>query len=138
MTREVLVWVHGDSLSIEDPAVQKYPRSPRVFVFDRPWLRGRQLSFKRLFFIYESAGEVTDEIRWGDPVEEIHASSREHGCGKVAVTWSAAPRFAEIVAALRHDLDVEVLPAPALVSVPDDFVPRRFTAFWKKYGQDWH
>jgi hypothetical protein len=44
------VWLHGDSLSKRDPALQKYPGAPTVFVFDRPFLEKARLSFKRIFF----------------------------------------------------------------------------------------
>ena len=47
---KTLVWLHGDSLSDQDPAARRYPEAQRVFVFDRPFLERARLSFKRIFF----------------------------------------------------------------------------------------
>jgi hypothetical protein len=137
MNPSTLVWIHGDSLSPHDPAAKRHPGAPRVFVFDRPMLQSAPLSFKRLHFIYECASEAADEIRVGDPVEELEAACQEHGCTRIAVTASPAPRFGEIAATLSRRLDLEVIPAEDLVSVPDGYLPRRFSQFWKKYGLEW-
>ena len=57
------VWLHGDSLSKQDPARKRYPEGPSVFVFDRPFLDRARLSFKRIFFLYECAIKAADEMR---------------------------------------------------------------------------
>lgn len=132
-----LIWIHGDSLSPDDPAARRYPGAPRVFVFDRLLLAMSELSFKRLFFLYECAGEAADEIRLGNPVEEVLEACREHGREKVAVTATHAPRFRELVSQLQRHLPVEIIPDEPLVSVPDDYLPRRFSAFWRLYGNEW-
>ncbi|NDD81615.1 MAG: hypothetical protein EBZ53_03455 [Verrucomicrobia bacterium] len=65
---KTMVWLHGDSLSDQDPAALRYPGADRVFVFDRLFLKQAQLSFKRLFFLYECAAEAVQEIRLGEAV----------------------------------------------------------------------
>lgn len=137
MNPSTLVWIHGDSLSPHDPAAERHPGAPRVFVFDRPMLESAPLSFKRLHFIHECASEAADEIRVGDPVVELSAACRERGCTRIAATRSHAPRFAEIAAALSQRVDLEVIPAEELVSVPDDYLPRRFSRFWRDHGLEW-
>ena len=132
-----LVWLHGDSLSEKDPAAMKYPEAPRVFVFDRPFLELAKLSFKRIFFIYECAVEAAQEIRVGETMAELSEAARLWGAGKVAVTDSVSPRWRELVAELRKDLEVEVVPRVDLVEVPADYQAKRFTPFWKKFGNEW-
>jgi hypothetical protein len=132
-----LVWLHGDSLSPEDPAVKAYPGCPRVFVFDAPWLKERQLSFKRLFFLYECALEAADEVRVGSVVDELVQAVADHGCDGVVVTKSDAPRFDETISLLQTRVQVERVDAESWISIPDEFPLRRFTAFWKKLGTEW-
>lgn len=133
----VLVWIHGDSLGPADPAVQARPDAVRVFVFDRPLLAELQPSFKRLFFLYESAVGVADEIRLGDPVVELFEACRTHRAERIAVTRSWSPRFAEIVDRLRAWVPVDLHEPVELVSVPDDYAPHRFGEFWRKFGREW-
>lgn len=128
------VWLHGDSLSAQDPALLANPTAPVVFVFDEPFLRSRQLSFKRLFFLYEGALEAIEgrdgEIRRGEVVAELLAFCRERGCDEVHVSSSVAPLFRDYLAALRHELTVVVHEGEPLVSWRGA-APRRFSAFWR-------
>lgn len=132
-----LVWLHGDSLSPTDPAAQAFPSAPRVFVFDEPFLVQKQLAFQRLFFLYECALEAATEIRRGDVVLELKAALAAHQCRRIVVTESPAPEFEAVIRRLRETVPVEVIPAPALVKVPPKAHPARFSAFWRRYGQEW-
>lgn len=134
---KTLVWLHGDSLSEQDPAALKYPEAERVFVFDRPFLERAKLSFKRIFFLYECAAEAATEIRVGETAEELREAMRMQGAERLAVTQSVSPRWRELVAELQRDVAVEVVPARDLVEVPEDYEAKRFTPFWKKFGKEW-
>lgn len=137
MSVPVLVWLHGDSLAETDPAVQRYPEAPRVFVFDEPWLRIVRPSFKRLFFLLEGAMEARAEIRLGNPPEQILEAVREHKAGRIAVTRSDAPRFDEWIQCLHDQLELELVEPEPWIHIPEAFPLRRFTPFWKKFGADW-
>ena len=134
---KTLVWLHGDSLSENDPAAVKYPEAPRVFVFDRPFLEKAGLSFKRIFFLYECAAEAAQEIRVGRTVEELKDALTASGAGRLAVTVSVSPRWRELVEELKKSVEVEVVPSHDLVEVPEDYEAKRFTPFWKKFGREW-
>ncbi|NJK90991.1 MAG: hypothetical protein HC904_03630 [Blastochloris sp.] len=95
------------------------------------------MSFKRLFFLYESAAEIPAEIRLGKVVEQLGRLVEEQGYESIAVTESVAPRFRVLLEALKTKHRVELFPEIPLVSVPDDYVPKRFSPFWKKYGREW-
>ena len=62
---------------------------------------------------------------------------KESGAERVAVTESVSPRWRELVAELQQNVEVEVVPAVELVTVPRDVEIKRFTPFWKKYGKEW-
>ncbi|MCX7860294.1 MAG: deoxyribodipyrimidine photo-lyase [Chloroflexus sp.] len=131
-----VVWLHGDSLTPTDPALLANPAAPAVFVFDEPFLTTAQLSFKRLFFLYECALEAIagreGSIRRGVVVDEVRAFAAEHQATEVHVTASVAPRFRQYVAELRNaGLQVVIHELPPFVlwrGAP----PRRFSAFWRQ------
>ncbi len=130
-----IVWLHGDSLTPTDPALQANPTAPAVFVFDEPFLMEARLSFKRLFFLYECALEALaqrpGEIRRGDVVAEVLDFYAAYGGSALHVTGSVAPRFRHYLTTLRQQVVVIVHPAPTLVTWTGQ-PPRRFSKFWRK------
>ena len=132
------VWLHGDSLSEQDPARKRYPEGPSVFVFDRPFLDRARLSFKRIFFLYECAMEAADEMRVGETVEEILDWAGREQLGRLAVTESPSPRWREMVERLKQKVEVEVVKAEEMVTVPEGYRVKRFTPFWKDLGKEWN
>ena len=131
------VWLHGDSLSKQDPARKRYPEGPSVFVFDRPFLDRARLSFKRIFFLYECAIEAADEMRVAQTVEEILDWAGREQLGRLAVTESPSPRWREMVERLKQKVEVEVVKAEEMVTVPEGYRVKRFTPFWKDLGKEW-
>ena len=131
------VWLHGDSLSKQDPARKRYPEGPSVFVFDRPFLDRARLSFKRIFFLYECAIKAADEMRVGETVEEILVWAGREQMGRLAVTESPSPRWREMVERLKQKVEVEVVKAEEMVTVPEGYRVKRFTPFWKDLGKEW-
>ena len=131
------VWLHGDSLSKQDPARKRYPEGPSVFVFDRPFLDRARLSFKRIFFLYECAIGAADEMRVGETVEEILDWAGREQLGRLAVTESPSPRWREMVERLKQKMEVEVVMAEEMVTVPEGYRVKRFTPFWKDLGKEW-
>ena len=132
------VWLHGDSLSKQDPARKRYPEGPSVFVFDRPFLDRARLSFKRILFLYEGAIEAADEMRVGETVEEILDWAGREQLGRLAVTESPSPRWREMVERLKQKVEVEVVKAEEMVTVPEGYRVKRFTPFWKDLGKEWN
>ena len=132
------VWLHGDSLSKQDPARKRYPEGPSVFVFDRPFLDRARLSFKRIFFLYECAIGAADEMRVGETVEEILDWAGREQLGRLAVTESPSPRWREMVERLKQKMEVEVVKAEEMVTVPEGYRVKRFTPFWKDLGREWN
>ena len=132
------MWLHGDSLSKQDPARKRYPEGPSVFVFDRPFLDRARLSFKRILFLYECAIEAADEMRVGETVEEILDWAGREQLGRLAVTESPSPRWREMVERLKQKVEVEVVKAEEMVTVPEGYRVKRFTPFWKDLGREWN
>ena len=124
-------------MSKRDPALRMYPGARSVFVFDRPFLEKAGLSFKRIFFLYESVVEAADEMRVGETAEEILDWVRQERVERVAVTESPSPRWRETVERLRQRVEVEVVPAEQMVTVPEGYRVKRFTPFWKDLGREW-
>ena len=139
MSGKSIVWLHGDSLSSQDPALQANPSAPAIFVFDEPFLAEAALSFKRLQFLFESASEALagreGEIHRGHVVAEILAFASAHQAETVHVTASVAPRFRQLSDELREHL-------PLIIHEPEPFVvwrgktPKRFSAFWRTIEEE--
>ncbi len=81
--------------------------------------------------------EEADEIWVGERVEEILDWMGQEGVEKLAVTESPSPRWRETVERLREKVEVEVVPAEGMVTVPEGYPVKRFTPFWKDLGREW-
>lgn len=140
----VVVWLHGDHLSAQNPALARYPDAPVVFVFDRHFLHEAQFAFHRLFFLYESVLDVFAsrgkpdqcQIRLGVVIEEVRAFARERSAQTIATTETLGERFAEYKTELGRDFRVEALPVPQLVASDPARTPRRFSVWWRGIEED--
>ncbi|MFN3705394.1 MAG: hypothetical protein ACK4WM_05320 [Thermoflexales bacterium] len=134
------VWLHGDSLRPEDPALAANPDAPAVFVFDEPLLRRLGLSFKRLMFIYECVEEAfasrvaPTAIFRGAVPECVLSFARQHGCDTIHTTATESPGFRRHVQTLRQSMPV-VLHTPPLFLPPVPYQPR-FSRFWRLVEAD--
>lgn len=83
------VWLHGESMDLEDPALAAHPELPVVWVWDEPLLARLRLSPLRLVFLAETLAGVRAErelvVRRGDVAAELA------GHGPVAVTYAPVP-----------------------------------------------
>lgn len=81
------VWLTGESLGEDDPALRAHPELPAVFVFDEPLLSRLRLSSKRLAFITQTlaelAGHRTVQVHRGDPTRVLEG-------------WALATTFAPV------------------------------------------
>ncbi len=128
-----LIWLHEDCLNPHSPALQAYPKAPRVFVF----AEDPRASLKRIVFQYECLLEIPGvEIRRGEVVTELVQAAREHNCQRLVTMSSVAPQWAAICAILRDDqqLSVEVFaPEPFVDNAAGEaerFDLRRFSRYW--------
>ena len=74
---KTIVWLHGDGLSPQNPALVANEGAPAVFVFDDALLTQWQIGLKRVVFLYESLLELPVSIRRGDVAAEVSAFARE-------------------------------------------------------------
>ena len=136
--RKAVVWIHGDSLSPTDPALEAVPNAPALFVFDRPFLANTEIAFPRLAFMYQGMRDIAAarsgvEIVVGGIGEELAAFAARHGAGELHVTRNFTPQWEETLQDFeRRNPAVEVL-----VYEPDrltsyDGPVKRFFGFWKK------
>jgi len=134
-----VVWIHGDSLSPTDPALEAVPDAPALFVFDRPFLTKTEIAFPRLAFMYQGVRDIAAarsgsvEIVVGGVGEELAAFALRHGASELHVTRNFTPQWEETLQDFeRRNPAVEVL-----VYEPDRLTSysgpvKRFFGFWKK------
>jgi hypothetical protein len=125
-----LIWVHGDCLSPENPALLRYPGQPALWVWDEELIQG--LSRKRLGFIYECLLELPVVIRRGGVATEILDFAKERGAASIVTTDSPSPRFREICAVLQQQLPIEIAPVAPFVEYEGHLDLRSFSRYWRK------
>jgi len=127
-----IIWIHGDSLNPNQPALSNYPESPAIFVWDEVLLHKRQVSLKRILFIYECLLELPVTIRRGNVAAEIADFALTHQTGRVITTRSISPGFTQIVSTLsQQGIMVEVLDEEPFVQLPQEPDLRRFSRYWR-------
>ena len=126
-----IVWVHGDCLSPQNPALQEYPDAPAIWVWDDALIEEWQLSLKRLTFIYECLLELPVVIRRGNVAQEVLAFAKEHDANKVVTVDSPSPRFDNICNEIEPSLPVEVLQVEPFFEYDGYIDLKRFSRYWK-------
>ncbi len=134
--KKPIVWVHGDCLSPENPALQEYPNSPAIWVWDDALLQEWQISLKRIVFIYECLLELPVTIRRGNVAAEVVAFAKEHEADGVATAASPSPRFETICNDIEDaGLEVEVWSPDPFVDYDGYIDLKRFSRYWRKAQQ---
>ena len=131
MSKNPIVWVHGDCLSPYGPALQKYPDAPAIWVWDDALLEEWQISLKRIVFIYECLLELPVVIRRGDVASEVAAFAKEHDADLVVTAESPSPRFKSICDDIEKSLPVEVLAVEPFLDYDGYIDLKRFSRYWK-------
>ncbi|HLP90651.1 MAG TPA: hypothetical protein VK184_18980 [Nostocaceae cyanobacterium] len=129
--KKSIVWVHGDCLSPNNPALLEYPNSPAIWVWDDALIEEWQLGLKRLTFIYECLLELPVEIRRGDVAQEIITFAKEHQANLVVTVDSPSPRFEEICDQIEKSLKLEVLEVEPFLDYDGYIDLKRFSRYWK-------
>jgi deoxyribodipyrimidine photo-lyase len=128
-----LIWIHGEALSPQNPALLAYPDAPARFIFDEALLRDWRISLKRIGFIYECLLEMPLVIERGKVGRILIETCRAEGLSKIITTPSPSPRWAELCQELEAaGLGVEVLRVPGLLEGEGPYELKRFFHFWKR------
>lgn len=134
--KKPIVWVHGDCLNPQNPALQEYPNTPAIWVWDDALLKEWQISLKRIVFIYECLLELPVTIRRGNVATAVVAFAKEHGADGVATAQSPSPRFEAICNDIENaGLEVEVWSSDPFVDYDGYIDLKRFSRYWRKAQQ---
>ena len=129
--KQPIIWVHGDCLSPENPALQAYPESPAIWVWDDALIEEWQLSLKRITIIYECLLELPVTIRRGDVAAEVIAFAKEHNTDGIATAESSSPRFDNICDEIEKSLNIEVFEIEPFVKYDGYIDLKRFSRYWR-------
>jgi hypothetical protein len=126
-----IIWIHGDCLSPKNLALEEYPDTPAIWVWDDDLLAEWQISLKRITFIYECLLELPVVIRRGDVETEVLAFAKEHNATQVVTVDSPSPRFDAICSSIEKSLELEVFDVETFFDY-DGFIDlKRFSRYWK-------
>ena len=126
-----IIWIHGDCLSPNSPALQEYPNSPAIWVWDEALIEEWQLSLKRITFIYECLLELPVVIRRGNVAKEVIAFAQEQNANLVVTADSPSPRFEAICDEIERSLKLEVLATEPFFEYDGYIDLKRFSRYWK-------
>lgn len=130
MTKSI-IWINGDCLSPQNPALQEYPNTPAIWIWDDELIEELQLSLKRITFIYECLLEMPVEIRRGNVAAEIIKFAQENDADLVVTTDSPSPKFTQICDQIEKSLKLEVWEVEPFLDY-DGFIDlKRFSRYWK-------
>lgn len=126
-----IIWVHGDCLSPKNPALDEYPDTPAIWVWDDALLQEWQISLKRITFIYECLLELPVIIRRGDVAKEVLAFAKEHNAKTVVTADSPSPHFDAICDEIERSKKLEIFEVEPFFEY-DGFIDlKRFSRYWK-------
>ena len=126
-----IIWVHGDCLSPKNPALDEYPKTPAIWVWDDALLEEWQISLKRIAFIYECLLELPVVIRRGNVAKEVLAFAKEHNANTVVTADSPSPRFDTICDEIEESKELEIFEVDPFFEY-DGFIDlKRFSRYWK-------
>jgi hypothetical protein len=126
-----IIWIHGDCLSPNNPALQAYPTAPAIWVWDEALIEEWQLSLKRITFIYECLLELPVVIRRGDVAKEVIAFAKAQNANLVVTANSPSPRFETICHEIERSLKLEVLENEPFFEYDGYIDLKRFSRYWK-------
>lgn len=131
MSNNPIVWVHGDCLTPQHPALQKYPNAPAIWVWDDALLKEWQIGLKRITFIYECLLELPVAIRRGNVATEVLGFAKEHHADLLVTVKSPSPRFDAILDEIEVSLPVEILEVEPFLKYDGYIDLKRFSRYWK-------
>ena len=126
-----IIWIHGDCLSPNNPALKEYPDAPAIWVWDEALIEEWQLSLKRITFIYECLLELPVAIRRGDVATEVLAFAKEHNTTLVATVESPSPRFDAICEEIERSIELEIIELEPFFEYDGYIDLKRFSRYWK-------
>lgn len=125
-----VIWLHGDNLNPNNPALKQYPDAPVIWVWDEALLDDYHIALKRILFMYESLLETPATIRRGNVYPEIIQFAAEHHAEAIITMDSPSPRFTGIVHTLEQAYPVHIHHDPPLVPYDGEYDLRRFSRYW--------
>ena len=131
MSNNRIVWVHGDCLSPDSPALQECLNAPAIWVWDDALLDEWKISLKRITFIYECLLELPVVIRRGDVATEVVKFAKSHNADLVVTAESPSPRFDAICDEIEKSLPVEVFAVEPFLDYEGYIDLKRFSRYWK-------
>lgn len=135
-TTQTIVWVHGDCLRPNNPAIEIHRDAPALFVWDEQLLQHYDISLKRIVFMYECLLEMPVTIRKGDVVRELVKFAAEYGATVVATTQSPSPLFERYSHSLeRQGLNLLIHEDIPFVSYSGRIDLKRFSRYWRTVEQ---
>ena len=124
-TKPSFVWITGESIGDNDPAMIHYHELPVIFIFDIELLSKLQLSTKRINFLLDCLKEINNKREL-----QVHLTNPDDYLQnkKFASTFAPVPKYKKIT-----ERNIPSVEFPALrLADPINFYPTSFSSWRKK------
>jgi hypothetical protein len=131
-----LIWFNEDGLNPDHQMVKDYADALRVYVFDVPYLKEKNMAKHRVQFIYEALLEIPSiQIYKGEMVVVLWQLIEDLAISEVVTTETPN----HIIKGWQDELQksTNLITYPEIFPVTDDAAPRRFSRYWKKHERSW-
>ncbi len=124
-TKPSFVWITGESIGDNDPAMIHYHELPVIFIFDIELLSKLQLSTKRINFLLDCLKEINNkrelQVHLTNPDDYLQNKN-------FASTFAPVPKYKKIT-----ERNIPSVEFPALrLADPINFYPTSFSSWRKK------
>lgn len=132
-----VVWVHGDNLNPNNPALALFPNAPAIWVWDEDLLDEYHIALKRILFMYECLLEMPPQlvIRRGNVFKAVTRFAEERSADGVVVMDSPSPRFDRLVRKIERQHPVKIMSERPIVDYDGPYDLRRFSRYWRTAKQ---
>ena len=123
-TKPEIVWLTGESLGDDDPAMKANPGLPVLFIFDEVLLKKLKLSTKRINFLLDTLKELSAKRELLILLDDPKSILKNY---KFTSTHACVPKYKKIINVIKPELE---FPTRRLAE-PIDFYPMSYSS-WKK------
>jgi deoxyribodipyrimidine photo-lyase len=130
--KDAVTFVHDGMLAPTHPALRS--DIPRLFVWDKRYLKQLDFSAKRVKFIEECVAEIDFvEVEHADDVAAcVEQFAKKHNASTVLTGDTPDPRLKRYFKQLGKQFDVRLLDHPPLVELKGQVDVKRFSRYWSK------
>ena len=128
-----LIWLHEDALRADHPVFKTAGDDVHAcFIWDEPYFKEADYSFKRLVFLYETLCELPVEIYQGEITETLLDLADKYQTSTLYVPATPNPLLIDRYQRLGKPIPLRVIADEPFVQLDREPDLKRFSRYWNK------